>query len=72
MAHDRRIPKEYRALVDAARKQGWRVDERKKGKAALILYPPNGTRAIPVHSSPGRGRALANFRSEVKRAGLRL
>lgn len=63
------IGKELRPLVRKARDQGWRERSSKNG---LLLYPPDGSRPIPVHGSPsqGRSRSTANAIAQFRRAGL--
>lgn len=57
-------------LVRAARKAGWRVDD---SKAGVMIYPPDGSRPIPVHvSNRGGHRGVGNAAVQLRKAGLRV
>ncbi len=56
-------------IIKAAREQGWRIEEVKKGR---MCYPPDRTQT-PVlwHNTPSDVRAVRNFLAMMKRRGLR-
>lgn len=59
---------EWKRILKAAREQGWREEEKKKG---LMLYPPDKTKSpVMVHKTPSDHRALANTLAEMKRQGF--
>jgi hypothetical protein len=61
------IPKEYRAIATELRtNQGWGYQ---KGNGHPKLYPANGSRPIPVPTTPGDHRSLPNCIAQVRRGG---
>lgn len=62
------LPKDREGLISLARSQGWSIDKTERGH--LKLTSPSGKR---VHGSgtPSDWRADANFRMQLKRAGLK-
>lgn len=55
-------------IVEAARRQGWRVEEKKKGR---MLYPPDKAKSqVLWHNTPSDVRAVRNFLSLMRRSGL--
>lgn len=65
----RRIPKEYREIVERLiRQQGWRYDEDRKGHP--MLYPTDrAQRPIPVPTTPGSQGLLRGWKAQIRRAG---
>lgn len=66
------IRKEYRPLIRAARKAGWRiVIPRTRRQAGVKMYSPDGETQITLHRTPSRGgRALENTKARLRRAGV--
>jgi hypothetical protein len=60
--------KEVRELVKAAKKQGWRVKETKKG---YLLYDPSGRHKELVHQTPSDPRGLRDSLSRMRRFGFK-
>ena len=63
----RRVARDFRPLIKAAREQGWRVDATRRHP---VLFSPDGRAAVPVPTTPSDHRSLANLRSQLRRAGL--
>jgi hypothetical protein len=59
--------KEVRELVKAAKKQGWRVKETKKG---YMLYDPSGVHSESLHKMPSDWRNLRNALSRMRHFGF--
>lgn len=57
--------KEWKRLVGEAQVAGGRVETKKKG---IMIYGPTGL--VMLHTSTSDHRALANTRSELRKAGL--
>lgn len=68
-AATRRImDKRLAAALQVAVAAGW---ETKNCKAGVMVYPPNGSRPIPVHASRrGGSRKTPNAIVQMRRAGL--
>jgi hypothetical protein len=64
------LPDETNRLITAAVDQGWRYDESSRGH--VRLYSPDGRTIIGTSGTPSDHRAAKNFRSRLKRAGVRL
>jgi hypothetical protein len=60
-------PKEVRELVKAAKKQGWRVKETKKG---YLLHDPSGVHSESSHRPPSDWRNLRNALSRMRHFGF--
>lgn len=60
--------KEVRELVKAAKKQGWRVKQTKKG---YLLLDPSGQHKEQVHMTPSDPRGLCNSLSRMRRFGFK-
>ncbi len=59
---------DYREIEEAAKEQGWRTEQKKKG---LMFFPPDRMKqAVMWHGTPSDQRALKNFLAEMKRSGL--
>ena len=52
-----------------ARRQGWTVSQ---GGRHLLWHGPDGQVRVTTPSTPGRGRAMANCRARLRRAGLEI
>lgn len=59
---------ELTKILKAAEKQGWRVERTKKGH--YKLYAPDGKNIVTAPGTPGRGRAVANLVSQLRRYGF--
>jgi hypothetical protein len=59
--------KEVRELVKAAKKQGWRVKQTKKG---YLLLDPSGQHKEQVHMTPSDPRGLCDSLSRMRRFGF--
>lgn len=59
--------KEYRKLIKEAEAAGGRVE---KKNAGVMIYGPTGM--VMMHTTASDHRALANARSELRKAGLSL
>jgi hypothetical protein len=58
-------------LVNAAWEQGWWCE--RGGSNYVKCYPPNGSRMIPIQSTPSNPRrARANKMAALRRAGLKI
>lgn len=57
--------KEWKRLIGECQSAGGRVEPKKKG---IMIYGPNGI--VTLHASTSDRRALANARSELRKAGL--
>ena len=62
------VPKEVRALIKKARKQGWSVEP--SGSGHVLLRSPKGELVV-VSSSCSDRRAWRNTRSELEKRGVR-
>jgi hypothetical protein len=60
--------KEVKKLVAAARKQGWRVKETKKG---YLLHDPSGRHKETLHKTPSDPRGLRDSLSRMRRFGFK-
>jgi hypothetical protein len=60
--------KEVRELVKAAKQQGWRVKQTKKG---YLLLDPSGQHKEQVHMTPSDPRGLCNSLSRMRRFGFK-
>jgi hypothetical protein len=60
----------FRDIADLARHQGWRIEQTKKGHWRFI--PPNDGEIVITSGTPSDHRTCNNFRSRMKRSGLRL
>jgi len=60
--------KEVWELVKAARKQGWRVKETKKG---YLLFDPSGQHKELLHKIPSDPRGLRDSLSRMRRFGFK-
>lgn len=64
----RRLPKDYKPLLDAAATAGADLREKKNG---VVIVTPEGTAML--HGTPSvRKRALENTRAELRRLGIDL
>jgi hypothetical protein len=63
----KKIPKEYRELVDAAKEQRWGVDETENG---FRLLAPDGVHAVMFHMTESK-RGFQNTVSRMRRHGFR-
>jgi hypothetical protein len=57
----------YRNIEKAAKAQGWRSEVRKSG---VMWLSPNGQDSVMWHNTPSDVRALKNFLSLMRKAGL--
>jgi hypothetical protein len=60
--------KEVWELVKAAKKQGWRVKETKKG---YLLFDPSGRHKELLHKTPSDPRGLRDSLSRMRRFGFK-
>ena len=60
--------KEVRELVKAAKKQGWRVKETKKG---YLLFDSSGRHKELLHKTPSDPRGLRDSLSRMRRFGFK-
>jgi hypothetical protein len=60
--------KEVWELIAAAKKQGWRVKETKKG---YFLFDPSGRHKELLHKTPSDWRALRHSLSRMRRYGFK-
>lgn len=66
------FPKELRPFLRAARKAGW---GERRCDGGVLLYPPNGERAVPLHSGSStkvRARTVHKLKIRLRRGGLNL
>jgi len=59
---------EVKELLDAAEKQGWRVERTKKGH--WRCYAPDGDTIVIVPGTPSDRRSLRNAVAEMRRGGF--
>lgn len=59
--------KDWKRLVGEAQVAGGRVETKKKG---IMIYGPAGM--VMLHTSASDHRALANARSELRKAGIEI
>jgi hypothetical protein len=59
--------KEARELVELARKQGWRVDDR---GAHFKLYSPDGHTIVDIAKTPSDHRWRENSISKLRKGGF--
>jgi hypothetical protein len=59
---------EVRELLDAAEKQGWRVELTKKGH--WRCYAPDGINIVIVSGTPSDRRSLRNAIAQMRRYGF--
>ena len=64
----KKVPKEYRELVDAAKEQRWRVEETESG---FRLLAPDGVHAVTFHTTESSRRGIQNTVSRMRRYGFR-
>lgn len=64
-----KIPKELRPLYDIATEQNWKVSVTSKGHTQ---WKSPGKGIVHQSKTPSDHRSLKNFRSQLKRRGLRL
>ena len=62
--------KDNDALVELAWEQGWWCEMAKKGY--IHAKSPDGKTMIVIESTPSDSRSVANTRSRLRRAGLKL
>jgi len=62
-----RLPKDLRSYVKAAKKQGWRVEARKRN---TWLYSPDRVTTVSIPFSTGDNRTVQNVISELRRADV--
>lgn len=62
------LQKEVRDLVKAAKKQGWRAKETKKG---YLLLDPSGQHKELLHKTPSEPRGLRDSLSRMRRFGFK-
>ena len=55
--------------MDQATRQGWRIET---ARGHLKWWRPDGTVGAVTSGTPGGGRAMANIRSKLRRAGLKV
>ena len=59
----------WKKLVDEVARQGWTVEQGRKGQTKLI--PPDPTKQIVfIHGTPSDHRAMKNAIAELRRQGL--
>lgn len=59
-----------RLMDEVAKLPGWRVEDREGG---YRIFPPNGGTPMSAPHGPRRpGRALANTRAKLRRAGAKI
>jgi hypothetical protein len=64
----KQVPKEYRKLVKEAVRQGWRLEETKKG---FRLLAPNGVGAVTIDTTESdKRRAFRNTVSRMRQHGF--
>ena len=63
----KKVPREYREVVDAAREQHWGVEETEKG---FRLLAPDGVHAVTIHTTESSRRAIRNTISRMRRYGF--
>lgn len=61
--------KEVREIVEEARRQGWRVEEGKRGH--VKLFAPDGRTIVTLPSTPSDHRSLKNSIAEMRWAGFK-
>ena len=64
----KKVPKEYREVVDAAKEQHWRLEETENG---FRLLAPDGVHAVTIHTTEGDQRGVRNTISRMRRYGFR-
>lgn len=60
------MQKDWKRLVDAAREQGWRIEETTNG---WQLKAPNGVFIETIHGTPSDRRAIRNAIARMRRGG---
>jgi hypothetical protein len=61
------LQREVRDLVKAAKKQGWRVKEKK----GYLLFDPSGHHKELLHKTPSEPRGLSDSLSRMRRFGFK-
>jgi len=59
--------KQIRDLLKEAERQGWTVDERRKG---YLLKSPDGVTMVSLHKTPSDHRWLQNTLREMRKGGF--
>lgn len=63
-----RVNKDLKGLVLRATDAGWKIKDKRDG---IVLYPPDGGRIVAVHQGQSsNGRAIKNFRQQLREGGL--
>jgi len=65
-----KLPHEYRGLADAVLAQGWRIEP--TNREHFRWLSPDGKYIVITSKTPSDRRALANIRSDLRRAGLKV
>ncbi len=61
--------KEFKEVIAAAEKQGWRCDQSGKG-GKWKLYAPDGTGIVHASATPSARRAVDNLVADLRRDGF--
>ena len=74
---DRKIHKDYKPLIEAAKAAGWTLEPGFDGKGHLRIKPPEGWthdggggRSISIAATASDRRTLLNTRARMRRAGI--
>jgi hypothetical protein len=61
------VKKDFKKVIEAAERQGWRTKMRKNGH--WVLYAPNGEDIVHASGTPGNPGALDDFVGDLRRTG---
>jgi hypothetical protein len=62
------LKKDLKAILDAAERQGWRVELQRSGH--YKLYAPDGKNIVTTGSTPSKPSALRNLIGLMRRYGF--
>lgn len=60
---------DVKRLLDEVRRQGWRVEQSRRG--AWLCYAPDGITIVTIHATPSDKRWMKNAISELRKGGFR-
>lgn len=62
--------KDFRHVLQKLQAMGVRMEKRRSGH--IVVYPPNGSSPVFTSGTPSDHRALKNFKSNLRKAGIRI
>jgi hypothetical protein len=61
--------KDFKEIVAAAEKQGWRTERTRSGK--IKMYAPDGIHIVIASTTPSTRNAVQNLVADLRRQGFR-